>query len=140
MTDTITITRTVDGRTYSVDVPAVERHPGERGVAWQDALAAEVAIACALAEGPPSPKALRFIRGALGLTAARVAEVLGVRAESISRWENGVVPFDRAAWLAVGALALERAGLPTATMARAQALNEARQPPKHTKVALHRAA
>ncbi|MDP2340417.1 MAG: helix-turn-helix domain-containing protein [Deltaproteobacteria bacterium] len=137
MSQTITITRKVDGRTYSIEVPAVERVPGEVGVEFAVGQAAEVAIAAAVAEAPPSPAGLLYIRRALGLTAARLAELLGVRAETISRWENAATPFDRAAWVAVGDLALERAGRPSSALSRMEALIAGREPPKRVRVELH---
>ena len=112
----ITITRKIDGRAFSVDVPTVERRAGEVGVDLEMARGAEVAIACAVAAGPPSAAGLRYIRGALGMSGVRLAELLDVRPETLSRWESGASNFDRTTWLAVGALARERAGMPLSTV------------------------
>jgi hypothetical protein len=133
---TKTIVHKVAGRTYSVDVPTIERVPGEIGIAAAVALAADAAVAAAVAEGPPSAAGFVFIRRALGLTAARLGELLGVRAETISRWENEVAAFDRTDWLALGDLALERAGRPPAALARMEALADGKQPPKQIRVEL----
>lgn len=131
----LTITRRIDGRTFSVDVPTVEREPGEVGVDLEMARGAEVAIACAVAAGPPSPAGLRFIRGALGMSGVRLAQLLDVRPETLSRWESGASNFDRTTWLAVGALARERAGMPLSTVeASLEALADRTKPRKHVRV------
>jgi transcriptional regulator with XRE-family HTH domain len=112
----ITIRRKIDGHVFTVDVPAVEHVPGEVGVELEMARAAEVAIACAVGAGAPSAAGLRYIRGALGLSGVRLAQLLDVRPETLSRWESGASNFDRTTWLAVGALARERAGIPLRTV------------------------
>lgn len=134
-TKTEIITRNVDGRTYSVEVPTVDGPDGE-AVRGDVAEAAVVAIAAAVARGPATPAAFKFIRKALGFTAVRLGELLAVRSETISRWENGAAEFDRGAWVALGALALERAGLPPLTMQRLEDLAAGKVPPKQIKVEL----
>ena len=52
------------------------------------------------------------MRRVLGLTGPELGKLLGVRFETISRWERGEVPVDRGAWLLLGGLVLERAGRP----------------------------
>ena len=128
--------RKIDGRTFSVEVPTVERVPGEVGVAAEVVGAVECAIASAIVLGPPSAAGFKFVRRALGLTAVRLAELLGVRAESISRWENSVVPFDRATWIALGDLALERVGRPVTALARMEGLAAGAAAPKQVHVEL----
>ena len=131
----ITISRKINGRTFSVDVPTVEREPGEVGVEVEMARGAELAIACAVAAGPPSAAGLRYIRGALGMSGVRLAELLDVRPETLSRWESSVSNFDRTTWLAVGALARERAGMPlSAVEASLEALAHGPKPPKQVRV------
>lgn len=129
------ISRKIAGRLYTVDVPFIDDgdEDGPRCSA-EDARAAEVAIAAAVAEGPPSAAGLIFIRKALGFTAARIAELLAVRPETISRWENEAGAFDRATWLAIGDLALERARRPSSALARMERLAGGSEPPKQVHV------
>lgn len=125
-----TISREVAGRSYQVQVPA-ERH-GERILVPDDVTkAAEAAIAAKVAEGPISGAAFAFLRRSLGLTAAQLGERLDVRPETISRWENDVADVGRTEWLALGGLALERAGRPAATRERiAELIRQEPQPQK----------
>jgi transcriptional regulator with XRE-family HTH domain len=131
----ITIKRKIDGRTFVIDVPAVERVPGQVGVGLEMARAAEVAIAAAVAAGAPSAAGLRYIRGALGMSGVRLAQLLDVRPETLSRWESGASNFDRTTWLAVGALAQERAGMPLRIVeASLDALTHGIEQPKEVRV------
>lgn len=129
------VSRKIAGRLYTVDVPFHDdgSEDGPR-CSLEDARAAEVAIAAAVAEGPPSAAGLAFIRKALGLTAARLGELLAVRPETISRWENDAATFDRATWLTVGDLALERARRPSSALARLERLAGGSEPPKQVHV------
>jgi len=124
------VTRVVAGRTYSVDVPFVETDDGPT-CTLENAQAAELSIALAIADGPPSGDGFAFIRKALGFTATKLSELLGVRAETISRWENEASTFDRATWLAVGDLVLERAGRSASPLARLERLAIGTDAPKH---------
>ena len=132
------ITRNVAGRTYSVPVPFVETEDGFT-CSLEHAQAAELSIAAAIAEGPPSADGFAFIRKALGFTAARLGELLGVRAETISRWENDASSFDRATWFALGDLALERVGQKANSLARLERLAVGADVPKHQELKLARA-
>ena len=59
---------------------------------------AQIEIACEVARhGPVSGEAFRFLRKALGIRAIVVADLFGVTPETISRWENGQRPVDKAA-------------------------------------------
>ena len=129
------ITRKVAGRTYSVEAPFVETEDGLT-CSLETAQAAELSIAAAIAQGPPSGDGFAFIRKTLGFTAARLGELLGVRAETISRWENDASSFDRATWLALGDLALERAGLKTSSLARLERLAVGTDAPRHQQLHL----
>jgi DNA-binding XRE family transcriptional regulator len=73
-------------------------------------------------EGPVNGGTLRALRKALGFTAAHLADLLSVTAETISRWENGPRRVDRSAWIVVGSMVLESANLPTSTLARLKAI------------------
>ena len=79
----------------------------------------EIEIACELArEGPAVGETFRFMRRALRMRALDVAELLGITPETISRWENEQRSVDRAAWIALGSIVLERARQSTSTLER----------------------
>jgi putative zinc finger/helix-turn-helix YgiT family protein len=64
-----------------------------------------LAMCCELADaGVASGEALRHMRKALGLRAAELARLLDVRPETISHWETGKAPPNRAAFVAVCAM------------------------------------
>jgi transcriptional regulator with XRE-family HTH domain len=54
--------------------------------------------------GAGTGRAFRILRTALKFTGADLARLFDVRPETISHWENGKGPVDRAAWIALGAL------------------------------------
>ncbi len=94
------------------------------------AIAAELALA-----GPIHKDTFKFMRGALGETAKAVAALLGVSAETVSRWETGARDVERCAWLVLGNLVLERSGKPASSRARLERI--AREaPPKEVRVQL----
>lgn len=106
-----TLKRKIAGRTYSVDVPVRVADDGEEVVDGEVAANADLAIAAAIAEqGPVAGETFAWMRRAAGLQAKVLAELLDVRAESVSRWERGDRPMDRAAWLLLADHVLERAG------------------------------
>jgi DNA-binding transcriptional regulator YiaG len=134
---TKTITRTVANRVFSVEVPA-KPDPEHGTLITTEALGrAEMAIATALAlEGPVHGEAFRFMRGALGMTAKALAELLGVAPETVSRWETGERDVDRGAWLTLGSLVLERAGQPPAVQVRMSRLAQEYVAPRERRVDL----
>ncbi len=110
----------------SVAVPALQCEAcSERYVLADDLGEAEHAVALALVRaGVRSPRAFRFIRKAAGLKAVEVADLLDVKPETVSRWENAANEVPRTAQLAINALlldpdgarrALEALGKPPAT-------------------------
>lgn len=129
------ISRQIAGRCYSVAVAFADSADGLT-CSVQDAQAAELVIAAAVAEGPPSSEGFAFLRKALGLTAVKLAQLLDVRSETISRWENGASTFDRATWLALGSLVLERSGRQTSPLERLQRLAAGTQAPTHQQLEL----
>jgi len=60
-----------------------------------------------IASGAQDPAALRWLRKAAELPGAELARLLGVAAETVSRWENGVQTPDRATVAVVAELALD---------------------------------
>jgi DNA-binding XRE family transcriptional regulator len=68
----------------------------------------ELAIAGHLAaQGPVSGESLSWMRRALGLTGEKLAELLHVRSETLSRWETGKREVDYNAWLTASSLVLD---------------------------------
>jgi putative zinc finger/helix-turn-helix YgiT family protein len=84
---------------------------------------AQIEIACEVARhGPVSGEAFRFLRKALGIRAIVVADLFGVTPETISRWENGQRPVDKAAWITLGSAVLEHASRRPETLERLREL------------------
>jgi DNA-binding transcriptional regulator YiaG len=103
--------RRIAGRTYSVVIPVHVADDGELVIDGTTAANADLAIASAIASsGPVLGETFSWMRHAVGLQAKVLADLLDVRAESVSRWERGERPMDRAAWLLLADLILERAG------------------------------
>jgi DNA-binding transcriptional regulator YiaG len=84
---------------------------------------ADLEVACELARhGPPKGEAFRFLRKTLGMRALDLAGLLSIAPETISRWENDQRVVDKAAWLTLGSLVLERAGRKPETLERLREL------------------
>jgi DNA-binding transcriptional regulator YiaG len=138
MYKTATISRKIAGRTVAVTVPT-EQDPetGEATITLENARRAEVAVAAALAaEGPVVGETFAWMRRALGLQTKHLAVLFDMRPETISRWENSVSPVDRAAWFALSALVLERAGKEPATLERMERIAAGKKPPKQVSITL----
>jgi DNA-binding transcriptional regulator YiaG len=58
--------------------------------------------------GFASGKEIGFIRRAVGIRAVDLARLLGVSAETVSHWETGKYPADRATRFAIAGLVLEK--------------------------------
>jgi putative zinc finger/helix-turn-helix YgiT family protein len=85
----------------------------------------ENAVSCELAKtGPASGETFRYMRKSLGMRAAVLAKLLGITAETISRWENEQRAVDGTAWIVLGALVLENARVPPATFERLKVVSE----------------
>jgi putative zinc finger/helix-turn-helix YgiT family protein len=98
----------------------------------------EVAVARELAErGLVSGAAFKFMRKALGMRAADLAELLDVAAETVSRWETGERPVDRAAWTALGGLVVDRFEGRDRVISILRALDAPRKQPKNIRVDSH---
>jgi DNA-binding transcriptional regulator YiaG len=64
----------------------------------------ELLIASRLLRGERNAEVLKYARKALGMRAVDLAEMLELDAATISRWETGRSPIDRAAWLLLWSL------------------------------------
>jgi DNA-binding transcriptional regulator YiaG len=101
---------------------------GEVTVAAADAQAFNDRVTRELVErGPASGEGLAVLRRAAGLQAQELAKLLDVSPVSVSRWENGKSPIDRATWVIVGALTLEQIEGGTTTRGRLRALAKKRR-------------
>ncbi len=69
----------------------------------------ELAVARELVGTAPTGETVRHVRKALGLSGEALGALLGVRFETISRWERGLHPIDRQAWALLGLLVTDRA-------------------------------
>lgn len=59
------------------------------------ALHAEIVRGIVLHKGAMLPEQIRFIRTELGMTQAQLADILGVAALTVGRWERGDNPMDK---------------------------------------------
>jgi DNA-binding transcriptional regulator YiaG len=101
----------------------------------------DAAVAAKLAEaGVTQPEALKFMRKVTGLQGKEFAELLLVRPETVSRWEQGKRPIDRATYAIIRQLVHERAGGVTTTADYLRSLRKPKRLPKIVKIALPRAA
>lgn len=91
--------RTIAGVTFRASLPAQKCRKCEELFVTSEALEAfDEQVAREIAQlGLADPKAIRFMRKAIGLAAKDFAVLLGVAPETVSRWENGERPMDRAA-------------------------------------------
>jgi YgiT-type zinc finger domain-containing protein len=102
---------------------------------------AEWAIACELARhGPINGSAFRYMRKTLALQATVVAGLLEVTPETISRWENGQRAVDKAAYVALGSVVLERASRPPETLERLRELRVGQRTAKTVRLDVTRSA
>ena len=92
----------VAGHTFTAKLPALacpDAACGETVFTAESIRRLELVVARKLAEtGQRSGEAFKFMRKALGLRAVDLAELLGVAAETISRWETGAREVDRASF------------------------------------------
>jgi DNA-binding transcriptional regulator YiaG len=134
---TKTITRKIAGRVFSIEVAAIDDPEYGLSVSLREGMRADLAIAAALAtEGPATPDAFRFMRKALALSGKDAAELLGVTAVTVSRWENEARELDPLAWFALGTLVLDYAGKPQEPKVRMQRLASGYKPPREKHVDL----
>lgn len=134
--------RHVAGHAFTADLPARvctqcgTSYFDDRAVGQFDAL-----VAAKLAEaGVTAPEALKFMRKVTGLQGKEFAELLAVRPETVSRWEQGKRPIDRATYAIIRQLVYERARGLTATRDYLRSLHRPKRLPKRIRIALPRAA
>ena len=103
------LTRKIAGHAFRAKVPALECvNCGEVLYGSKDLGRFDDAVAMMLVDaGITEPQAVKFIRKAIGLPAQELAALLGVRPETISRWENGKRAIDRATFVLLRQLFVE---------------------------------
>jgi transcriptional regulator with XRE-family HTH domain len=94
---------------------------------WTIALMWQQAALYFARTGATSSEAFRFMRKQAGLSSLELAGLLDVRAETISRLENGKAPIDRRTVAIVAAMVEDRAKGSTATMDRLRVMAVARK-------------
>ena len=102
---------------------------GERTYEAKDLSAADDAITRELvARGVRDAAVFRHLRKTLRLKATDLADLLGVTAETVSRWENGHNEPERAVWVTLEQLVDDHYVGKETTLARLRALASARVP------------
>ena len=106
----VPVTREIAGHVFRTRMPEfVCGACGERFSTSSDLAAFDDAVALTIADaGITAPAAIRYMRKALGMTGQELADLLGVRKESISRWENGKREIDRATFALLRQLVVEQ--------------------------------
>lgn len=89
----------------------------------------ELDAAVVLTGYKPSADSIRFFRSVLNLKGKDFADLVGVAAETVSRWENGVREIDAAAWGHLCSMVLDKSTDATTTLDRLRANADARDRP-----------
>lgn len=134
--------RHVAGHVFTATLPA-RVCVGCRTAYFEDLVVSQfdALVAARLAEaGVTQPEALKFMRKVTGLQGKEFAELLAVRPETVSRWEHGRRPIDRATYAVIRQLVCERARGITATRDYLRSLRQPKRLPKTVTIALPRAA
>lgn len=100
----------------------------------------DLEVARRLAElGAGTGRAFQFMRKTAGIRAVDLAALLGVTGETISRWERGKVPVDRAAFVLLGSIVLDRLSGRSTTVDRLRAVGD-RPKKQHVRIRIKSAA
>lgn len=128
---------TVSGQTIYGQVPAYRCDAcGELYFEAKDLLRFDLRAARELGRlGVHDGDSFRYMRKTLGLRASDLASMLGLSAETISRWERGERAVDRAAFTVLAALVSDKLDGRAATMNFLRAQQEPRAK-EHTRVSL----
>ncbi len=107
---TAELKRHVRARVFAGKLPAQECSScGMRYYAGPDLARFDLAVALALVNaGVTESEALRFMRKVTGLNGKEFAELLEVRPETVSRWEQDKRPIDRASYAIIRQLLADR--------------------------------
>lgn len=107
---TAELKRHVAGRPFAGKLPAREcTSCGMRYYDGPDLARFDLAVAITLANAAVTePEALKFMRKSTERRAKEFAELLGVRPETVSRWESGKAGIDRATYAVIQQLLIDR--------------------------------
>lgn len=111
------VSRHIAGHEFQSTIPAREcASCGMKYYASDDLARFELATAITIANAALQvPEALKFMRKVTGLQAKQFADLLGVRPETVSRWESGRTPVDRATYAVLQQVLLDRLAGSSAT-------------------------
>lgn len=113
----VSLTREVGEHLFSTTVSGlVCAACGETITDLEDGERFDLAVAEILAEASPTGDSFRFLRKVAGLRARDLARMLGITADTVSRWENGKHAIDRAAFFVLGKIVHERRAGSTAML------------------------
>jgi len=131
-------TRHVAGHAFTARLPAqVCTSCGETYFADEDVAAFDLQVAARLAEsGITDAEALKFMRKVTGLNGKEFAELLEVRPETVSRWEQAKRPIDRSTYAIIRQLVFDRLHGTTATADWLRSLRKPKRLPKNVKLHL----
>lgn len=126
----------VSGRTFTSDIQA-HSCPicGETIVPMTPLLDVERAAAVEIARtGPVDGESFRFMRRVAGIKAADLATLLNVRPATVSAWETTKVPVDRAAWMVLAQLVVEKFKGKASMHERLERIAKGKQPRKRVRL------
>jgi putative zinc finger/helix-turn-helix YgiT family protein len=135
---TIERTRHVAGHAFKASLPAlVCASCGETYFADEDVASFDLHVAATLARaGITDAEALKFMRRATGLNGKEFADLLAVRPETVSRWEQGRRPIDRSTYAIIHQLVFDRLRGTSATADWLRSLRKPKRLPKSVKLQL----
>ena len=135
-------TRNVAGHSFTAALPAMTcDNCGEIYFDGEVIGQFDLLVAARLAEaGVIDAEALKFMRKVTGLNGKEFAELLEVRAETVSRWEKDKRPIDRATYAVMRQLIFDRLHGTTQTADYLRSLHKPKRLPRNVKIDLHRAA
>ncbi|MEK6608659.1 MAG: type II TA system antitoxin MqsA family protein [Myxococcota bacterium] len=139
---TVRRVRHVAGHSFAAEIPARAcASCGEAYFADADVGSFDLLVAARLADaGVANADALKFMRKATGLNGKEFAQLVQVRAETVSRWERDKRPVDRATYALIRQMILDRRRGSTATADYLRSLRKPRRLPKRVKIDLADAA
>ena len=134
--------RHVAGHAFTAELPAQVCPSCDETYLADDVVAEfDLLVAVSLAEaGVADHDALKFMRKVCGLNGKEFAELLEVRPETVSRWEQGKRPIDRSRYAVLRQLLSDRMHGSTATADYLRSLRKPKRLPKRVKMTIPHAA
>jgi putative zinc finger/helix-turn-helix YgiT family protein len=127
----------IAGHEFTRALPTLRcAHCGQETIDGSELETFELEVAAELARhGELQGDAFRFMRHTLEMKAADFAELLGVTAETVSRWENGKQAIERRAAALLSSMVLDKLEGRTSTLDRLEALKKPSPLPKVVRLA-----